>query len=134
VFHILGRETPIVVTWTARNAPASSLIVATDTERDRERLRTVLADGSALLLNVSPELGIGIGTSYIAVGTVRPVRRSNVGTLPLWDFELPYQVVGRPAGGTQAARTWNTVAGQYASWNAEAAANDSWAELVAPTG
>jgi hypothetical protein len=65
---------------------------------------------------------------------VRPKRRTDVGTLPLWDFELPYQVVGRPAGGTQAAITWTTVAGQYGSWADVAASVHSWAELVAPTG
>lgn len=146
VFAILEREDPMIVTGGARTSPASSLIVKTDTAEELAGLRLLLSDGSPLLLNVHRGLGLGLPTSYIAVGTVRPARPSTVGTDGLRHVELPYQTVGRPGGGTQAAIVWDDIAtrgaddytaavgSQYLTWQAIADAGvSSWAELAAPT-
>lgn len=130
VFPILGRSEPIVITGTTRTAPASSLIAGTDTLGDRQAMKDLLADGSVLLLNVSPDLGLGLDTAYIAVGKVSSKRRSDVGTDPYWDLQMPYQVVSRPAGGTRAAVTWADVAAKYATWSA-IPAGTTWAQLAA---
>lgn len=130
VFPILGRREPIVVTGSTRTAPSSSLIVGTDTLAEREDLSDLLADGSALLMNVSPTLGLGLGTAYIAVGNVTVKRLSSVGTDPHWDLTLPYQVVARPAGGTRAVVTWADVAAKYSTWSS-IPAGTTWAQLAA---
>jgi len=146
VFQVLERDDPIVATSGARLLPSSSLILSVETTVDLAALRLLLSDGSPLLLNVPPSLGVGLDTCYIAVGNVTPRRPSgSAGMSWLRDIELPYQQVGRPAGGTQAAITWNDVATRgasdyvaaasspYATWVAVAAAADSWAVLAAPT-
>lgn len=132
VFPILGRDTPIVVTGGSRQAPVSSLIVGTDTPAQSEAMRQLLSDGSTLLLNVPPLSGLGLSTAYISVGAVRYKRRSNIGTDPQRDIELPYRVVSRPAGGSQAAITWETIAAAYPTWDA-IPAGTTWAELANPT-
>lgn len=132
IFRILGRDIPVVVTGSTRYAPASTLIVGTESEEERERLRLCLADGTPLLLNIPASMHLGIRTAYIAVGSVRPKRRSDIGSDPSWDFELPYQVVGRPAGGTQASISWDTVAGQYASWASLQPTIHTWSKLISP--
>lgn len=146
VFPILERTTPVVVTSGARLEPASSLIVETTTFTELSALKLLLSDGSALLLNVPPSIGLGLATAYVAVGKARNSRQSTVGMDPTRDIELPYQVVDRPAGGTQAAITWNDVAtvgvnaytaaagSQYLTWaSIPADGVASWAALAAPT-
>lgn len=132
VFPILGRATPIVVTGAARQAPSSMLLVGTESLADLEALRDLLADGSVLLLNVSPALGLGLDTAYIAVGNAKPRRRSDIGTDPQRNFQLPYQVVGRPAGGTRSGIIWADVAAEYATWSS-IPVGKTWAQLAAGT-
>lgn len=133
VFSILGRSKPIVITGGARLAASSSLIVSAETRAERDGLEQLLADASPLLLNVPPALGLNIDTEYIAAGSVTTRRISSIGSAPYWDVTIPYQVIDRPAGGTQAAITWATVAAQYPTWQDIAAAGLSWADLVSPT-
>jgi hypothetical protein len=105
VFWPMGREFPVVQTDGIRKAPSSSITVAVDTLEQLAALRAVLRSATVLLLNVPASLGLGIDTNYIAVGPVRNRRISSVGTDTHRAVELPYQVVDRPVGGTQAART-----------------------------
>jgi hypothetical protein len=134
VFQILGRSNPVVVNGSARTAPAGVLGVRTKTTAERNALDTLLDDGSTLLLNIPSSLDWGMGSCYVAIGDVTVARTVDYAAQPWREWVLPYQVVGRPAGGTQAAISWNTVVGQYTSWADVAASVDSWAELVAPTG
>lgn len=133
-FTVLSRSTPIITTGGARVAPATTLVVRTSTQAERDALKLLLSDGSPLYLNVPSSLGIGVDTAYIAVGKVTAARPSGAaGTDWARDVQMPYQVVARPGGGTQAATTWDVVAGQYATWSALAATKKTWAQLVAPT-
>jgi hypothetical protein len=132
-FAVLGRSTPIVVTSGARTAPSSTLITSVPTLAQLSAFRSLLSGGAPLLLNVPPQLGLGIDTAYISVGNVSVSRPSDVGSEQLRDLTLPYQVVDRPAGGTQAAITWNDIAAKYPTWAAVAASARSWSELANPT-
>jgi hypothetical protein len=116
-----------------RGRPVGDLAHGVGHARELAAFKLLLSSGSTLLLNVPPALGLGIDTAYIAVGKVQVTRQSDVGDHPGRDLTIPYQVVSRPAGGTQAAITWNTIAGLYSSWNDAAASVSSWAELSAPT-
>jgi hypothetical protein len=130
VFSPLNRTRPLIITGGARQAPASSLIVQITTPAAKSALQQLLADGSPLLLNVSPTLGLGIDTAYVAVGNVRQARPSDIGTDPWRDFVLEYQVVDRPAGGARAPVTWADVAAKYATWSS-IPAGTTWAQLAA---
>lgn len=137
VFPILGRDTPIVISGGARQAPVSSLIVGTDTPAKAQAMKDLLADGSALLLNVPPLSGLGLATCYISVGAVRYRRPVNIGSDPHRDLELPYRVVSRPAGGSQALVTWQSNYDSYGSptWAQlyVAAGSPTWNQLANPT-
>lgn len=129
VFPILLRDDPMVITSDTRQSASSTLIVGTDTLEQKNNLRAVLQDGSTLLLNVSPALGLGIETAYVAIGNVTPKRRSDIGTAPFWNFTMPYQTVARPAGGTRAPVTWDDVDAQFGPWS-DIPAGTTWAALA----
>lgn len=131
VYSPLLRPSPIIITGGARQSAASTLIVTISTATDLAGLKSLLADGSPLLLNVPPSLGIGLGTAYIQIGKVSVARPTGVGGDPLRAVSLPFQVVDRPAGGTRAAITWADVAAQYAKWS-DIPAGTTWAQLVNP--
>lgn len=132
VFQVLGRPTPVVITGGTRAAAASSLLASTGSLSELTSLASLLADGGALLLNVPPQLGLGIATAYISIGDVTVTRPSDIGTQQMRDITMPYQVVDRPVGGTQAGLTWLDVAARYATWSELAAAVPSWAALAGP--
>ena len=133
-FTVLGRSTPVIFTGGARLAGASQFVLMTETITDANALDLLFSDGAPLFLNVPPSLGYDVDPMYIAVGDVTFDRPSPVATHKDRSITVPYQVVARPGGGTQAAITWDTVAGQYATWQALAAAGvTSWAALAAPT-
>lgn len=129
VFPILGRPEPMVITGGSRQAPSSEMIVGTDTLTDLDNLQAILADGSTLLLNVSPALNLGIKTEYVAIGAARAKRRSDVGTDARRNITLPYQTVARPTGGTRTAVMWSDVGATYATW-AGIPVGKTWAQVV----
>lgn len=131
VFWAMGRETPLVFTDGGRKAPSSSLTVLTETVAEFESLRSVLSDASPLLLNVPATLGLGLDTDYISVGAVTPRRPSDIGTDTLRAVDMPYMVVRRPAGGSQATRTWTDVKIDYDTWADVKAAYGTWFNLLA---
>jgi hypothetical protein len=130
VFWAMGRETPLVFTDGGRKAPSSSLSVLTDTATDFQALKSILSDASPLLLNVPTTLGLGLDTDYISIGAVHPRRPSDIGTDTLRVLELPYMVVNRPAGGSQATRTWTDVKITYNTWTDVKAAYPTWFALL----
>lgn len=130
VFPVLERSAPIVVSSGARQAPAMKLLVYAETDAERTALRQLLADGSPLLLNVSPSLGYGVSTSYVAVGNVTATRGVQLATSPLRILTLECQVVDRPEGGTRADYTWVDESAKYATWSA-IPAGTTWAQLAA---
>jgi chitodextrinase len=105
IFWPMGREFPIVHTDGRRKAPAGSVTAQITSVEELRYLRALTADTSTLLLNVPAYLDFGVDTRYIAVGPVKVRRPSSIGSDPLRAVDLPFQVVDRPVGGTQAQRT-----------------------------
>lgn len=105
VFYPMGREFPVVQTDGRRKAPEGTLQVKTSTLVELSSLLALVADTSVLLLNVPASLQYGVGTSYISIGDVEEVRLVDYAVEQRRYVNLPYQVVDRPVGGTQAART-----------------------------
>jgi hypothetical protein len=105
VFWPMGREFPIVHTDGRRKAPAGSVTAQITSVEELRYLRALTADTSTLLLNIPAYLDFGVDTRYIAVGPVKVRRPSSIGSDPLRAVDLPFQVVDRPVGGTQAQRT-----------------------------
>lgn len=144
VFRVLGRSMPIVATGGARDVGSSVLTVRTDTDEQRRALDQLLDDAAPLFFNLPPSKRWGIAPCYIAVGDTTEARFVNYGSYPRRDWDLPFQVVDRPAGGTQAGITWDSyatrgvddytaeVGSQYTTWAAMAAAVQSWSDLADP--
>lgn len=133
LFSVVGRSDPIVVGGGARSSAAGTLAVRTRTDAERHALDLLLDDGSALLLNLPVTLGWGMETAYISVGDVTAARTVEYAPQPYREWTLPYQVVTRPAGGSQSERTWATVAAEYpGTWADVAATGMTWAELANP--
>lgn len=132
VFRVIGRRDPVVVSGGARILPSGTLGVLTSTAAERRALDLLLDDASPLLLNVPDSKGWELGPCYISVGDVTETRVSRFAGEPLRVWQLPFQVVGRPSGGSQALRTWATVAAEYPTWADLAATGLTWAELANP--
>jgi hypothetical protein len=130
VFPILGRPTPIVITGSARTAPASSMTVGISQPSDLAALTELLADGSPLLLNADQSLGYGIDTAYIAIGTVTETRSYQLLPYPERDVKMDFQVVSRPVGGTRSAVIWADESAKYATWTA-VPTGTTWAQIAA---
>lgn len=105
VFYAMGRQNPVVQTDGARKGAESQLNILTSSTADLASLQALLQDTGVLLLNIPAERDYGFATCYIAVGDVeetRPVELLPVG----WrSTSLPFVIVDRPAGGSQAQRT-----------------------------
>ena len=106
VFRPMGRTRPIVMVGGPRLDDESQFVVATETSSDSAALKALLADGQVLRLMVPPSIGLDIPTAYISPGALTVRRVSSIGTDPKRDFQIPYTVVDRPAGGSQAQRTY----------------------------
>lgn len=130
VFFPLARSKPLVFTDGARKAPESVLEVRTDSEGDLLAIDAITEDASTLLLNIPASLGWGIPTSYIAIGDTDEDRLVDYAAEPRRYVTLPYFVVDRPAGGSQAERTWADVIVDYATWDDVMAAYDTWLDLL----
>lgn len=130
VFWPLGRAYPVVHTDGQRKAASSSLFIATDTLTDMRRLEALVYDTSQLFLNVPQSLGFGFDSSYIAVSSVRKARLTDIGSDPHRVVELPFQVVDRPSGGTQADRVYSDLL-IYANYAALQTAYPDYQSLLA---
>lgn len=106
VYWVMNRSTPVTIGSGVRHAPSSQLVVSVETANDLAGLKSLLADGSVLMLNVPPSLSMEFDTCYIDVVTDLKYSRFTPNTIdPYRSVSLPFQVVGRPAGGTQSQRT-----------------------------
>lgn len=132
VFAVIGRSDPIAISGGARNAGAGVLEVWTDTDSERVALELLLSDSTPLLLNMPASLSWGVESCYVSIGDVTAARPVVYAGQPRRDWSLPYQIVSRPAGGSQSLRTWATVATEYATWADVAATGLTWAELSNP--
>lgn len=134
LYKVMGREDPVPVSSGRRALAAGSLAIRTETDAERRAFDSLLNDDAPVFLNVPASLDWGMDPSYLALLDFQFKRTVRYGPVPLREWAGPYQVIGRPGGGTQAAVTWADVAAKYPTWAAIAAAGvDSWAELAAPT-
>lgn len=131
VFSVMGRAEPLVFTDGTRRSGASTLLVLVESSTQLRALKSILQDTGTLLLNIPDSLGLGVGSCYIAVGSVRNRRPSDIGSDPLRVVELPYMVVRRPAGGSQATRTWVDVKLDFGTWADVKAAYRTWFDVLA---
>lgn len=93
VHRVLNRRAPVLTTlpaWT----PSSELIVLTDTEPDRDRVRALLGSGYPFLLRSSPELGIG--NMYLGATGFVEERLLTLGARPERRFRVACLQVERP--------------------------------------
>jgi hypothetical protein len=105
VFYPMGRANPIVVTDGARSGAASTLVALVENLSDIKAIRNLVADAGVLFLNIPASMNLGFDTCYIAVGEVQIARLTDVNANPSRTVSLPFVVVDRPAGGSQAQRT-----------------------------
>jgi hypothetical protein len=133
VFYPMGRANPVVITDGRRHGRTSTIIAGTDTFAQLTALHSLIDDAGVLFLNPPPALALGVDPSYIAVLDVQEKRRTDIGSDPYRDLTMPYVVVDRPAGGSQALWTWANVMATYSSWTAVMAANVSWTALQFPS-
>lgn len=134
LFPVLDRGDPIPVSSGARATPTGMLGARTTTDAAQRAMNLLLDDDTPVLLNMPTSRRWGIDTCYLSLRDSNADRTVRYGPVPLREWRLPYQVIRRPGGGTQAAITWNDVAAQYPTWQAIVDAGvTSWAELAAPT-
>lgn len=131
VFWPMGRKRPVIITDGARHAPSSSIDVLTDTLGELEAIRSLVDDAGVLFMNIPPELGYGVDSDYISVAGVNAKRLVDIGGRAERVVTLPYQVVERPVGGSQAERNWADVIAENATWADVLAKYDSWADVLA---
>jgi hypothetical protein len=105
VFKVLGRSTPLVYTDGARKSIASTLVALVQSAGQLAAMEALLADTSVLLLNVPTTLGYNFPTCYVSIGDVTEVPTTELVAETWLTLSMPFTVVDRPAGGTQAART-----------------------------
>jgi hypothetical protein len=129
VFYPLGRISPVVITDGQRKGVESDLSVVTFTDADRRALGSLIDDASVLMLNIPASKGWGIDSCYVSVGDVQEDKLSRLASEPGRTWKLPYVVVDRPAGGTQAQWSWSDVIAKYATWQALKTADTTWAKV-----
>ncbi|MGZ4617182.1 MAG: hypothetical protein ACXV3F_00330 [Frankiaceae bacterium] len=131
VFQVMGRTNPVVVSDGARKGVQSTLTVLTQSQADADAIDALMSDAGVVLLNIPTTLGYNFRTCYIAPGEMQsgPVVDKVFET---WQtFSWPFYVVDRPAGGSQAQRTWADVIAGYASWSAVKAHYSTWTDVIA---
>ena len=130
VFQPMGRQYPVVVTDGARKAGVSTLVVSAESSDDIAGLLALLSNASVLLLNPS-DSSWRFDPCYIAVGDVDVTRWTDVVIDDNRDFTLPITIVDRPAGGSQAQRTYADLLASYGTYAAADAAYGSYIEMLA---
>jgi hypothetical protein len=106
VFRPMGRRYPVVHTDGQRKAAEYMLTLRTDTLTEYAALMSLTSDMGDLLLNVPESLGFGITAEYVSVDTLVESRFMEYAADRHRYWDLPCTVVDRPAGGTQAERTY----------------------------
>lgn len=119
VHRPLGRASAIVITDARRHEPTFDLTVRTTSQQDEAALRSILADASTLLLQISYDPSSGVTRTkyhWVSVGSVTkshmvPTFVAPAGDLMQWT--LPCVVSSRPSGSLQPQRTWADITATY---------------------
>jgi len=109
-----------------RLAASSVLSIISRTFIDRGLLEILLSNGTILLLDTPPQYGVS--RRYVSLGDYTASPASRVGSRQ-WDLvEAPYQIVGRPAGGSfgVAGTRWDDLCGKYATFGDATSASVTW--------
>jgi hypothetical protein len=133
VLEPLGRTYPIVVSDGRRKSKRGDITIRTKSDSEHDALVALLADVTPLLLDVPPSKGFGVDLThqYLAIGDLTQARLRPdyyVHTWRIWT--APYIIVGRPAGGIQAERTYADVLADHATYQALLTAYGTYTELL----
>lgn len=119
VLQPLGRATPVVVSDGRRKSKAGQITLRTKSDAETDALLALLDDLSQLLLDVPPDklYGSTLRHQYLSLGDLTESRlRPDYYPHPWRIWTSEYNVVGRPAGGIVAQRTYGTVLGAQATY------------------
>jgi len=131
VFQPMGRRFPVVQTDGQRKAATGSFIVQTATLTELAALQALVDDAGTLFLNVPTAAALGVPTGYVAIGDVKQVRLTDVGSNPIRNVVCDFMVVDQPVGGSQAQRTYADLLANYTTYAALQAAYPSYAAVLA---
>lgn len=112
----VGSKHPVVQTDGQRKAPEGVIELNTFTLQELAHFEALTNDASTLLLNVPADYGWGVDTDYVSLGDLEEARLIEYAGEPRRLHSLPFQVVGRPEGGTQAERTYADVLADNATY------------------
>lgn len=126
--YVRGRARPIVIT-DVRSSREGSLAVVTETDEERTAVEWITDTGNTLLAQWPS--GWGLNDMYVQVGDVTESRVSTYAGHSDRTWDLALTEVDRPIGGMtgSAARTWQDIADDYASWAEVFDAADSWLDV-----
>jgi hypothetical protein len=130
VFYPMGRTNPVIISDGARRGLQASMTILTRSQDERDWLGALISDAGTLLLNIPLGLGYSMKTSYVGLGDAdySPVIDK---VFEDWlDVTLPFYVVDRPAGGSQAQRTYADLL-SFASYQSLEAAYSDYTHLLA---
>jgi len=131
VFYPLGRANAVVQTDGQRKSPEWTLTLLTQTQDETDSLIEICDDAGVLLLNIPLSKGWGMNAEYVSVGDLTTTRVARFAGDPMRSVELPLIVVDRPAGGTQAQRTYTDVIATYATYSAVRTKYATYSALLA---
>jgi hypothetical protein len=121
VLQPLGRSTPVVVSDGQRKTKSGTLTLRTKSDTEHAALLGLVDDVTPLLLDLPPakSFGADLTHQYLAIGDLTQTRlRDDYYPHPWRIWTAPYYVVGRPAGGIQAQRTYANVLAAQATYQA----------------
>jgi hypothetical protein len=113
-----------------RKGPTFGLTLVTRLLTDRDRLRTLLSSGGALLMQTPAEWGYG--DMYVDVGDVTEGRLARDHRKPWRLWTLPLVQTSQPPGlqfGVDAAR-WQDLCDVYPTWGDVEAAGKTWVDVL----
>lgn len=119
VLEPLGRANPIVVSDGQRKSKRGDLTLRTKNDAEHTALLALVDDVTPLLLDIpaSYNYGADLRHQYLAIGDLTQKRlMEDYYPHPWRIWNAPYIVVGRPAGGIQAQRTYATVLAAHATY------------------
>jgi hypothetical protein len=121
VLEPLGRATPIVLSDGQRKSKRDQITLRTKNDTEHQALLGLLDDVTPLLLAVPPAKGFGADLThqYLSLGDLTQGRLRPDYFPDTWRiWTAPYIVVGRPAGGIQAQRTYADLVAGFATYQA----------------
>ena len=133
VLEPLGRATPIVVSDGRRKSKRGDLSLRTQGDAQHVALLALFDDLTPLLLDVPPgkAFGADLTHQYLSLGDLTQKRLvDGYYHHPDRVWTAPYIVVGRPAGGIQAQRTYATVLGAHLTYQSLIAQYGSYTNLL----